>query len=819
MTDYLQIYLDESEDELEAIIASLLTLEDEPRDAEALNVAFRLLHTLKGSAGMMGFEGVSELAHELENRFECFRTGERLLDKTTMDVLLECIDFFRAFNASLRRGEQPEGDGRHLIDRMTALEQEIAASSPSDEGVSLLAPRPADRSTESLELEGAYRVRVQFRPGLQLADLKARLIVARLSQIGEIVATDPPIDEIRSVDDLPKFAVIVLCNHNPDEVREIADVDGVESVEIEGSSMLEAAQRDAGTQADSQSAVDRFSPVTEYDESVAVAPRSSDQLEVSEAGASQENEQRTSGADLAESVADAGELAEPSASQPAESESHPDIPNRATEANRPAGEAGRQRIAETVRVDIDRLDRLMNLTGELIVTRARFTQIANEMRSVFRSRSVSNRAKDLSERLKLRLKRIEELSALSGADAAGWGPVLKELEDDLSSLEEQTAIWEEGRRHFAQIVESVDLLTRVSSNLQHGVLETRMVQVAPLFNRFRRVIRDLSQERNKRVQLVIHGENTELDKRMIDELGDPLIHLVRNCIDHGLEPPDERIRMGKPETGTIHLEASHSGNNVFIRVRDDGAGINVERIRRRLLERGLVTASALQDLSEQQVVDFIWHPGFSTAEKVTDVSGRGVGMDVVRTRILDLNGAIEVDTHPGQGTTFTLRLPLTLAIIRSLLVRFRDGVFSIPIDDVGEIVAVPPDAVHSVHNYRTIDVRGSFIPLVQMNDVFEWNTLTHATSPAETERSGPSTVNVVVLRSGENSIGLCVDELLGGSDVVIKSLADNFRDIRGLSGASVMGDGAVCLMLDANALTELAAEHARSRKSAGTMNR
>ncbi len=819
MTDYLQIYLDESEDELEAIVASLLTLEDDPRNSEALNVAFRLLHTLKGSAGMMGFEGVSELAHELENRFEGFRTGERLLDKATMDVLLECVDFFRAFNAGLRRGEQPEGDGRHLIDRMTELDQEFAASHTSNEDTRLLAPQPADRSVESLVLEGAYRVRVQFRAGLQLADLKARLIVARLSQIGEIVATDPPIDEIRSVEELPRFAVIVLCNHNPEEVREIADVDGVESVDIEGSSLLEAAQRHAGTQADRPSAVDRLSPATDNAESAADAPRPSDQLNVNEERALQENEQRISDVDRPEAVSDAGELAEASASQPDEAESQLDNLSRATEANRPAGEAGRQRITETVRVDIDRLDRLMNLTGELVVTRARFTQIANEMRSVFRSRSVSNRAKDLSERLKIRLKRIKELSASSGADSAGWGPVLKELEDDLSSLEEQSAIWEEGRRQFARIVESVDLLTRVSSNLQHGVLETRMVQVAPLFNRFRRVIRDLSQERNKRVQLVIHGEKTELDKRMIDELGDPLIHLVRNCIDHGLEPPDERIRMRKPELGTIHLEASHSGNNVFIRVRDDGAGINVERIRRRLLERGLVTASALRELSEQQVLDFIWHPGFSTAEKVTDISGRGVGLDVVRNRILDLNGAIEVDSRPGQGTTFTLRLPLTLAIIRSLLVRFRDGVFSIPIDDVREIVSVPAEAVHSVHSYRTIDVRGSFIPLVGMNDVFEWNMSPQVSSPAETERLSPSTVNVVILRSGDNSIGLCVDELLGGSDVVIKSLADNFRNIRGLSGASVMGDGAVCLMLDANALTELAGEHARSRKSAGTMSR
>jgi two-component system chemotaxis sensor kinase CheA len=277
--------------------------------------------------------------------------------------------------------------------------------------------------------------------------------------------------------------------------------------------------------------------------------------------------------------------------------------------------------------------------------------------------------------------------------------------------------------------------------------------------------------------------------------------------------------LGKPETGTIYLEASHSGNNVFICVRDDGAGINLERIRRRLVERGLVTESALQELTEQQVVDFIWHPGFSTAEQVTDISGRGVGMDVVRSRIVDLNGDIEVESAPGQGTTFTLRLPLTLAIIRSLLVRFQDGLFSIPIDDVREIVSVPPGDIHTVHNCRTIDVRGRFIPVVAMTDVFEWSTFHQMASTAVAETAAPVAVNVVVLRCGDKSIGLCVDELLGGADVVIKSLADNFIDIRGLSGASVMGDGTVCLMLDANTLTELAAERARTRETVRTMAR
>jgi len=808
MTDYLQIYLDECDEELEAFVESLLTLEDDPHNIEALNEAFRLLHTLKGSSGMMGFEGVSELTHEFENRFETFRTGDRLLDKATMDLLLECVDFLRAFNDGLRRGEQPLGDGSHLIARLAELDQKSAnPSAANDFSVDVPDDLP-DRSAKTLALQGAYRVRVCFKPGLQLADLKARLIVARLSQIGEIVATDPSIDEVQSVDDLPQFAVIVMSNHDPNEVREIADVDGVESVKIEGGSMLDPSLGDTPTQADQEPPEAQTSTVSDGDKSVAPSPESG-LTEIKHSDPPPRKEREPAHA-LSEN--DTAREITPDSSPPKSAMSSSDETKPSL-----TGEASRQKVAETVRVDINRLDRLMNLTGELVVTRARFTQIASNMTSLFRNRSASNRAKDLNERLRLRLQKIQELSDSIGTEANGWGHVLKDLEDDLTELEEQSTIWEEGRQHFTQIVESVDQLNRVSNNLQHSVLETRMVQVAPLFNRFRRVIRDLSVERNKHVQLAILGEKTELDKRMIDELGDPLIHLVRNSIDHGLESADERARLGKPEAGTISLEASHSGNNVFIRVRDDGAGINIERIRERLLERGLVSEAGLRELSEQQVIEFIWHPGFTTAEKVTDISGRGVGMDVVRNRIFDLNGTIEIDSKPGQGATFTIRLPLTLAIIRSLLVRFGDGVFSLPIDDVREIVSVPRHEVYSVHNHRTIDVRGKFIPVAGMNEIFEWNTFHKMASTATGERTTPTAVNIVVLQSGDQTIGLCVDELLGGADIVIKSLTDNFTSIQGLSGASVMGDGTVCLMLDVNAVAELASERARLPVSQGTM--
>ena len=367
-------------------------------------------------------------------------------------------------------------------------------------------------------------------------------------------------------------------------------------------------------------------------------------------------------------------------------------------------------------------------------------------------------------------------------------------------------MFNEGHRHFLQITEAVDQLTRVSKNLQRGVLNTRMVPVGPLLNRFKRVIRDISVERGKRVQLLVHGENTELDRRMIDSLGDPLLHLVRNSIDHGLESPEQRVACGKPEVGTISIEASHRGNNVLITVRDDGGGISSEKIRARVVSRGIATESQVREMSEQQIVDYIWHPGFSTAEQVTDISGRGVGMDIVRSTITSLSGTIDVVSIPGQGTTFTIRLPLTLAIIRSLLIRNRNGHFSIPIDDVREIVSISPDQIHAVHRHLTIDVRGELISLVTMENIFDWNV--SAESDLKDGNASSRNINVVLLYSRGRTLGLRVDSLVGRADIVIKSLSENFVAIRGLSGASIMGDGTVCLMLDCASLIELASERA-----------
>lgn len=749
LSQYLQAYLDESAEELDSLVEGLLRLEIDPRDTEALNKSFRMLHSLKGSSGLMGFEIVGNFAHELENRFERYRAGTELIDRDATTVILQCVDFFRAFFNRLRDGDPTQGDPSELLTRLEGLNRTQASVSPAAAKSRALDP--------TLTLSGGMRVQVKFRAGLQLADLKARLIVSRLSAIGEVVACDPPIDDVSSFEDLQLFSLTLLTDRAIDEVRRIASVDGVESLEVEGTA--------------SAAAVHSTELLAEPQVIVAAVPKTVHQ-------------------------------------------DSPRRPNESIEREAPHAEVesheARSQVGETLRIDINRLDDLMNLTGELIVANSRFSQITGEMSPLFRKQKILDRSNDLRERLCRRFEFVRLQANSSTNNGDDWRHVFDGLDEELDELNEQAKLWSEGRRQFSEITEAVDQLTRVSKKLQRGVLKTRMVPVGPLFNRFKRVVRDLSVERGKRVQLAILGEKTELDKRMIDALGDPLLHLVRNAIDHGFESPDERRDAGKPEFGSIVLAASQRGNNVLITVSDDGRGIDAAKVRTRLISRGLASESQVAEMSEQQLVDCIWQPGFSTAERVTEISGRGVGMDIVRNAISDLSGTIDAVSTPGAGTQFTIRLPLTLAIIHSLVFQFEDGLFSIPIDDVREIVAVPPDQVHSVHRCLTIEIRGQIIPVVTMDAVFHWNRSSGREQKKSADRrlksNGP--INVVILQSRGKILGLCVDALVGRADIVIKSLADNFTPIRGLSGASILGDGTVCLMLDSTMLVDLAAERA-----------
>jgi two-component system chemotaxis sensor kinase CheA len=396
-----------------------------------------------------------------------------------------------------------------------------------------------------------------------------------------------------------------------------------------------------------------------------------------------------------------------------------------------------------VRVDTDRLDQLMDLAGQLVINRAQLTQI--------------------SERFKAAVDDHGTVHAI----------------DKLS----------------AELFEAIHQLDRVSKGIQKGVMDIRMVPVGPLFARFHRVVRDISRANGKQIRLEIAGEKTELDKRMIDELGDPLVHLVRNAADHGIELPEQREAAGKPRQGTVTLNALHRGNSIVIEVRDDGKGLDADRILRKALDKGLVAEADAHRLTASQIYQLIWRPGLSTAEKVTDVSGRGMGMDIVKTKIEELSGTVDISSEQGKGTTITIKLPLTLAILPSLMVDIAGDIFAMPMEAVTEIVSVGENQVRTVRGRPMATVRGRVVSLVRLGDLLSFHRADVAAETCQT----PGTTLVVVSDAGRE-IGLAVDRVIGEEDVVIKSIAENYENIRGIAGASILGDGRVALILDIPAL-------------------
>jgi two-component system chemotaxis sensor kinase CheA len=329
-------------------------------------------------------------------------------------------------------------------------------------------------------------------------------------------------------------------------------------------------------------------------------------------------------------------------------------------------------------------------------------------------------------------------------------------------------------------------------------MDTRMLPVGPLFARFHRVIRDITHANGKDIRLVISGEKTELDKRMIDELADPMIHMIRNAADHGIESPEVRIAAGKPRQGTIRLDACHRGSNIVIRVSDDGQGLSHERIRAKAVDKGLISAADAERMTPQQLYQLIWLPGLSTAEKVTEVSGRGVGMDIVRSTIDELNGTTDIDSAPGRGTTLTIKLPLTLAILPSLMVDIGGDVFALPLESVVEIVDVRRRDVTTVCGLPTVSVRDRVVCILTLGTIFKWRQ-----GNAKTENAEAETITLVIVNEGKRQLGLAVDRVLGEEDVVIKSIADNYRNVVGIAGASILGDGRISLILDPPALIEM----------------
>ena len=784
MAEYVQMFVDETSEQLDDLVEVLLVLETKPDSPTHLNESFRLIHSIKGAAAMMGLDSITLLTHHLENHFEHLRSGIKTLDRSMMNLILKCVDFLRNAVDMLREG-RPLASAPELIEQLSQFAEIPLARSvaTADEmaGPFVEPNQPSSDGQQAIDaiaaLRGANvqkRIIVYLDRTIELPELKAELIIARLSDLAVIGRTSPDIDELGSLSELRTLQVWLETTKQDVDLRAAVDIVGVDLIEIDDV-CDEPIVEPLNVHAPHSAAVELPSIATEPLENTIVQ----EPLACLEEVSSSEPPQRSS----------------PSTSNQEMVTQAPDTSSK---------------VVETLRVDIQRLDRLMNLAGELVVNRARFVQLASQMTDTFKKSGLISQLRDLCELLRapttsIALTQEERIRAVDDR--------YSEIRSTVAALEEQLHTLERGRRSFIQLNEAIDQFSRVSDGLQRGVLDTRMVPVGPLFNRFKRTVRDISSELGKKVNFIIRGESTELDKRMIDELGDPLVHLVRNAIDHGLESESVRRSRAKPEEGTLTLEAAHSGNNVLITIADDGGGINTEKVKRRAIERGLVSTTEADMMSDYEIAQFVWAPGFSTAEVVSDISGRGVGMDIVKTRISELNGTIEVDSTLGKGTRFVIRLPLTLAIIRSLLFQLQQGTFAAPIENVREIVSVRDRDIISVHGRDSIEVRGEFIPLVRIEDVFDWHETkySNATETRIESESNGDTSSVLILTSGAKSMGLVVSALRGCQDIVVKSLDDNFTHIRGVAGASILGDGSVCLLLDVVSCLELARQRLRER--------
>jgi two-component system chemotaxis sensor kinase CheA len=768
--DLLPFYLDETDEQITGLNEMLLKLEGNPGDEKSLREAFRLVHSIKGSSTIMGFRQVKELTHHLETFFDQIRAGERVLDRPFLNLCFQCLDGLRDYHSELRA----EGKGSVDLAELTALVvarlegTETAAQMPP---AALAAPEPGPSIPHEPEpagqveavatsagvppldpagATGVVAVRVTFEPNIPWPDMKARLVLNRLSARGRVVATEPAVEKLDEVEALRQFTVWLESDGAVDEFQSLADVDGVSAIDIT------TAARSTGAPAADERAKPAGTPADEVDRPIPPPP-----------------------AAIEPSTEAAGPIArsEPAPAQPADSR--------------------KTRVVETVRVDADRLDHLMNLAGELVITKARFAEVARGLEETFRGSSAELLGADTMDRLDTILRALEEKDAESGTNVR-WAAQFRRLRENVRAILDDLEQVRLGRERINSMSEAIHHLGRISDGIQKGVLETRMVPIGPLFDRFQRVVRDLRVSSNKEVTLEIEGEKTELDKRMIDELSDPLVHMVRNSVDHGLELPDARAAAGKPRMGRVLLAASHRGNSVVITVSDDGRGIDCARVRGKAVAKGLLSEEDARRLTDRQVIPFIFHPGLSTAERVTDISGRGVGMDIVKSRIEALNGTLDVRSELGVGTMFTIRLPLTLAIMPVLLVRVGGEAYAIPLDHLAEIVEVQPEQVYRVQGRPSIEVRGLIIALVKLSDLFRRRPDSTDGAPA----SGKQTV--VVVTNGESTVGLVVDQLLGMQEAVLKSLEKNFRPVAGLSGASILGDGRVSLILDIDAMIDMA---------------
>lgn len=804
---FMPLFIDETEPTLDQMIEMLLELEAQPRPklVEHLLVS---AHRLKGSSASLGLNSCAKLAHSMEDVLQAIGDNEIKPTPPVIDALMRCADALRTFVSGLRSGIRDDG---HFPTVLRGLQSAFAAAMKAE-----VAPQPAGptatepaTSTEAsfsgeapveakptpepqpenttlpdwaepmlaLLPPGAAAVAGQawFPPSMPLPGLKASLILERLGSLGKVFYSNPPASELDHVNELPSFTFGLLTPASAATIASRLKLGGVTKVDLVPLPRLAPpANQPARQEGAADNSAKETSKPSDGTEQASGEPRSV-----------------------------AAEPAVPPQFEPIPATTLvPDTVSTSPD-RQPPPSAHMVKPSDTLRVETQRLDQLLNLAGQLAMNKAKIAQIGQTLRNrVGRKRRIAWGS------IHGQLRRLVNAAGLQGAKGRrDFASLVQLLHNELQLLESELESLNEVRQMAGELNDVVHQLERIAGGIQRSVMQARMVPVGPLFNRFRRVVRDLARITGKQIRLEISGEKTELDKRTIDELIDPLLHLVRNCADHGIELPEERLRAGKPAEGTISLDAYYRGNSILIHVKDDGRGLDVNRIRAKAVQKGLVSAAEAERLTPEQLTQFIWEPGFSTAAEVTEVSGRGIGVDIVRRKVEELGGTVSMESHQGQGTIFTIRLPLTVAILPCLLVEIEGQSDALPIELVQEIVGYKNLQVTNIHGHRAAVVRDRMVAVVELRELFA-----HRQVAAPPVTSMPSRdAAVVLLGEPGKELGLRVDRLLGEDDVVVQSLAVNYRHIPGIAGASVLGDGRVSLILDVNALVETAAAPAMTQ--------
>lgn len=785
--ELLKDFFAEAEQQVETLESNILVIESDPSNHEAVDEIFRAAHTLKGGSATVEMNELSEFTHKVEDVLDEIRSDRLQVSEPIVDILLSSIDVIKAMLEARQSGTVYQEDVSDLVSKLMAYipekgDKKKKATPPAGTGPKPAAPQlapapvapapaasgnnpfnyPALSEDEFEELKSAcegnqkiWRVAVKFDENNPMNSVGGIQVFAALKALGSVLKTVPDFDALYEDEFYECVYYYMASESEGSKIEDVAFLGDVtlctDAQVIEGP----VAGSDAPASPAAAPVVEASAPVVE--EAPAVVA-----------------EETVAAPVAAPAPAASSESAKPAAAQ---SGSAPAKGNNAA-----------QQQSSVLRVDSKRVDYLLNLVSEIVITKAAFNQLSTNFSNDLLSFQTSqNSYKEKLHQL------IEELPKY--AEQLKNGKTIRDIRAEITdSVGELGAGFEENESSLKSLSiklrSSTQNLGRIASELQEGVMKIRMVQINQIFSRFPRVVRDLQRDLNKKINLVIEGEETELDKAVVEDLLDPIMHCVRNSCDHGVETPEVRKAAGKPETGTVLLKAANEGNLIVIEISDDGAGIDAEKVRNKAIERGIIHPDKV--LTEQEAHQLIFEPGFSTAATISKVSGRGVGLDVVKTMIDKLNGTVTVTSEKGKGSTFSIRLPLTLAIIQGLLVRVGKEIYSIPIASVIESQRILYKDIKTIDNYEVLNLRSEVISVLRLSRLFGIE-----------ESARGEYCNIVIVGSKDRKVGVMVDSLIGEEDVVIKPLKDQYTTSPGIAGASILGDGSVSLIIDVSQLLEL----------------